>query len=225
MAIIGNSLIAKAKGSIGGVTFRRGKGGSTIASEKITHTTVVNSEGQVRQKTRFTVLISVLSLITGTLRNYFKPLKATHSGYNSATSVNALKMNEMDLETIADLCPEMQVTRGDTYSVPFTLNQAQSNPLNGETQRIALNYVDTSENGQGAATDIVHVLYVNPTSGLMVAHNTNARRSDGEALSQCPIQQDGLTYCYAFFVDAVTGEASNSQFIAEIPTAGLVFGD
>lgn len=221
MAIIGNSLIAKAKGSIGGVTFRRGKGGATIASEKITHTTVVNSPGQVQQKTRFTVLVSVLSMITGTLRSFFKPLKATHSGYNSATSVNALKMNEMSLETIADLCPELQVSRGDTFASPFSLD-AVGSVVNGNGQQvIALTYDDTAGNGQGSSADEVHMLFVNPTSELMVAVNNAGTRGDTEAFGYCPINQDGITYCYAWYVDAVTGEASNSQFICEIPTAGL----
>ena len=82
-----NGILTKLQGSVGSFTFKQ-NGGQTVVSEKITQTTNAKTNGQQKQRMKWTNVIRMYQVLTPYLKLAFGGARNGRSDYNKFVSAN-----------------------------------------------------------------------------------------------------------------------------------------
>ena len=110
-----NGILTKLQGSVGSFTFKQ-NGGQTVVSEKITQTTNAKTNGQQKQRMKWTNVIRMYQVLTPYLKLAFGGARNGRSDYNQFVSVNLgmepAYLTKQEAQAGACLVAPYEVTRG-----------------------------------------------------------------------------------------------------------------
>ena len=124
-----NGILTKLQGSVGSFTFKQ-NGGQTVVSEKITQTTNAKTNGQQKQRMKWTNVIRLYQVLTPYLKLAFGGARNGRSDYNKFVSVNLGKapvyLTKQEAQAGACLVAPYEVSHGliKSISVSGKGNQA-----------------------------------------------------------------------------------------------------
>ena len=124
-----NGILTKLQGSVGSFTFKQ-NGGQTVVSEKITQTTNAKTNGQQKQRMKWTNVIRMYQVLTPYLKLAFGGARNGRSDYNKFVSVNLGKapvyLTKQEAQAGACLVAPYEVSHGliKSISVSGKGNQA-----------------------------------------------------------------------------------------------------
>ena len=110
-----NGILTKLQGSVGSFTFKQ-NGGQTVVSEKITQRINAKTNGQLKQRMKWTNVIRMYQALTPYLKLAFGGARNGRSDYNQFVSVNLgmepAYLTKQEAQTGACLVAPYEVTRG-----------------------------------------------------------------------------------------------------------------
>ena len=124
-----NGILTKLQGSVGSFTFKQ-NGGQTVVSEKITQTTNAKTNGQQKQRMKWTNVIRMYQVLTPYLKLAFSGARNGRSDYNKFVSANLGKapvyLTKQEAQAGASIVAPYEVTHGSIkpISVSGKGNQA-----------------------------------------------------------------------------------------------------
>lgn len=173
MAIVANTLIGRASGSVGNATFSQWKG-LNILKAKIAVMTNPRSSLQQANRARFVALLGFAKLWRPILQFGFKEYAGRMSWMNRFMSVNShndfLKWD--DLESSWTTQPgSLVIAEGSLYPTPFVVSDA-------DTASIVVNFAGTATNNQATNDRVFVLVSTQNETKFMLGTNT---RADGSA--------------------------------------------
>ena len=115
-----NGILTKLQGSVGSFTFKQ-NGGQTVVSEKITQTTNAKTNGQQKQRMKWTNVIRMYQVLTPYLKLAFGGARNGRSDYNKFVSVNLGKapvyLTKQEAQAGACLVAPYEVSHGSIKSI------------------------------------------------------------------------------------------------------------
>ena len=115
-----NGILTKLQGSVGSFTFKQ-NGGQTVVSEKITQTTNAKTNGQQKQRMKWTNVIRMYQVLTPYLKLAFGGARNGRSDYNKFVSANLGKapvyLTKQEAQAGASIVASYEVTHGSIKSI------------------------------------------------------------------------------------------------------------
>ena len=115
-----NGILTKLQGSVGSFTFKQ-NGGQTVVSEKITQTTNAKTNGQQKQRMKWTNVIRMYQVLTPYLKLAFGGARNGRSDYNKFVSANLGKapvyLIKQEAQAGASIVAPYEVTHGSIKSI------------------------------------------------------------------------------------------------------------
>ena len=115
-----NGILTKLQGSVGSFTFKQ-NGGQTVVSEKITQTTNAKTNGQQKQRMKWTNVIRMYQVLTPYLKLAFGGARNGRSDYNKFVSANLGKapvyLTKQEAQAGASIVAPYEVTHGSIKSI------------------------------------------------------------------------------------------------------------
>lgn len=208
MARVQNTLIGKSSGSVGGATFSTWKGINVLKSKAIT---VANPKtvGQLTQRNRMTLMVSIFRLIAGAINTGFKTLAIGKSEYNAFISENIQDATIVGVAPAVDLSPiNLKVSKGTMGETPISSITAEEGSLSVDIEfNSALAPLGSNAN------DIAYGVVYNATKNEW-AYGSGSLRSTGKinvTMSTILTAGDVLHY-YLFFKSFGSDEVSDSTY-------------
>jgi hypothetical protein len=206
MAITSNTLIGKASGSIGGVTFSSWKG-KNVAKSKPSSVANPNTAGQQTSRRKMSFIVAFYRMIAAVVNVGFLQMAVGKSAYNAFASTNLLNGAVTDNGTIASLVPEnLLVAKG-------TLDQEQDFTIlaDASDNNISLDW-SASASGNQLTTDNAYAVAFSATGEYLGALQGEDRRMDG-GIGIAPVRPlviGETIHVYLFFYQASTRKVSDS---------------
>ena len=118
-----NGILTKLQGSVGSFTFKQ-NGGQTVVSEKITQTTNAKTNGQQKQRMKWTNVIRLYQVLTPYLKLAFGGARNGRSDYNKFVSANLSKapvyLTKQEAQAGSCIVAPYEVTHGSIK--PISVN-------------------------------------------------------------------------------------------------------
>lgn len=173
MAIVANTLIGRASGSVGNATFSQWKG-KNILKAKIAVMTNPRSSLQQANRARFVALLGFAKLWRPILQTGFKEYAGRMSWMNRFMSVNSpngfLQWDDLEARWITH--PELLViAEGSLFPTPFVVSDA-------DTASIVVNFAGTATNNQATNDRVFMLVSTRNETKFMIGTVT---RADGSA--------------------------------------------
>lgn len=208
MGIIKQGILGGFSGKVGNVVGASWKGIDYIRSLP---SSVSNprTPGQVKQRTKFSMVQSFLTSMIPVIRIGFKNYASKQSAFNAATSYNVLngvigEGSDLELDY-----PNLLISRGSLVSAPSPSVSLNLNDIIVEW--------DNSISGNASRTDDVILLIHNKTKGESKYDINMFIRSTGEASTAIPANWNGDTLeCYFVFVSEDGKQVSNSVYAGSV---------
>ncbi len=203
MAVVGNAMMANARGRVGKVVFRKNLG-QTVASEL--PVSVANP------RTGFALMVAFYRSIAGFLRVGFKMTTNPRSAYNGFMKTNLPEA----VDYTVPLSPviswdDLRVAKGTMTATPITSVDADRS-----AGTVITNWDTSLTDVSQAATDEAYILVVNTTlNEIIAASATGTARSVGTrtlSLRSDDVSTNSITV-YLFFVKANGAAVSDSSLL------------
>ncbi len=168
------------------------------------------TEGQMAQRTKFSVVMEFLRPIIPYLNVGFKPYANRQSGYNAAMSYN---VNNAVAGTFPDITvdyPKILVSKG-------SLLGAENATATSAAGKITFTWTDNSDVNDAKATDLAMPLAYNTTKGQAIFKTNGAERSAGTDVLTVPDSWlDDEVELYLGFVSKDGSLVATSAYLGRI---------
>jgi hypothetical protein len=213
MATTQNTLIGKASGSVGGVTFGSWKGKNVIRS-KPQSVANPNSAGQQKSRGKLTTAVSLYRQGAGVFNAGFMQMANGKSAYNAFTSENVKNGSIAHTKPLLiDDLTKFRASKG-------TLAQAKvTNTTVDVPSHSVIVGIDNSNMLAGQSGEDQAALLLVDATGKIIGHEVNAGPRAGESatLNNAVGLVVGQTYhIYLFFVNPYTRQVSESQHLTAV---------
>ena len=208
MGIIKKGILGGFSGKVGNVVGASWKGIDYIRSLP---SSVSNprTPGQVRQRTKFSLVQGFLTGISPIIRVGFKKYTGKQSAYNAAMSYNVLNGVVGEGANVELDYPNLMIARGNLQAAPSVDALYNDGDLLFEW--------DNTLTGNANLTDTVTLLMYNKTKGESKYNIGLFSRGTGEASQVFPATWKGdIVECYIGFVSEDGKEVSNSAYAGSI---------
>lgn len=210
MAVILNGITGGFSGTVGNVIGASWRGIDYMRS-RATSISQPNTEAQLAQRAKFSLMGKFLRPLIPFLRTGFRSLAIKQSGFNAAMAYNLKNAVSGAYPSFAIDYEKALVSRG-------TLNGAlnpQATP--GVAGRVDFTWEDNSSDTNILATDKVVLLVYNPLRNQAISRIGGASRATEADVLQLPTLFSGETVeCYIAFTDANGSVISDSQWVASV---------
>jgi len=181
MAITQNTLIGRSKQSVGGTTFTTLLGKNVLKSKPVT---VANpkTEGQINQRAKLALLVSIFRLNMGAFNVGFKEMAVGMYPYNAFTSTNLKNNSVVASGGVATFNANNFVTSKGTIG-STTINSAV---CDHSDQNLVVTWDAASIPVGGSASDKVNILAFNTQQNSWVAGDLSVSRSAGTITLDIP---------------------------------------
>jgi hypothetical protein len=212
MGTIKKGILGGFSGKVGTVVGASWKGIAYMRSLP-QHVKNPRTEGQVSQRTKFALVLSLLKPMTTFLRTGWKLYAHKQSPFNAATSytlANAIIGTYPDYEIDPS---KVLVSRGSLTPAA----NASAATIGGS---IEFSWDDNSGVGSAKQTDKALIAIVNAAKGEAITDTAGAERTAGSQTVALPTDWDGDTVeVYLGFVSEDNREVSNSVYLGAIEVA------
>ncbi|MDR1698344.1 MAG: DUF6266 family protein [Prevotellaceae bacterium] len=212
MGTIKKGILGGFSGKVGTVVGASWKGISYMRSlpQKVKNP---RTEGQVSQRSKFALTLSLLKPMTAFLRTGWKLYAHRQSPFNAATSytlANAITGNYPDYEIDPS---KVLVSRG-------SLTPAANAGVNIENENIVFAWGDNSGTGSAKQTDRALIAIVNPAKGEAITDTAGAERMTGTQTVPVPADwSSDEVHAYLGFISEDGKEVANSAYLGAIEIA------
>ena len=213
MAIISQGILGGVSGKVGNVIGASWKGIDYI---RIMPSSVTNpqTDGQLTQRQKMSVVIRFMQPLSEFLRTGFKQFAVKMSGFNAGTSYNLKNGLTGTYPNIAIDYPNALVARGN---LPGVLNQVASSTVAGT---VKFDWENNSGEVGASSLDKTLLVVYNPSQNQAVTVSQLAERADGTQTVTVPDSFSGdLVQCYMAYITADGVEVSNSGFCGAVTVA------
>lgn len=207
MAIVQNPIVGRASGKVSNNVFTKWKGKNVWKSKPLT---VANpqTDGQLKQRSKFQFLVHLASLIGILIKKGFKELAIGKTEYNVFQSKNSLNafLSWSGLAWVPDYS-KLEISQGSLDNTSFAVSGA----TNGSTSVTAT--FATSASGNQSTGDSAYALIITPNEAKIISGSR--MRSDGTAvftLDTAVVTAD-VVHVFLFFVSADGKKSSDSQYM------------
>ena len=169
-----------------------------------------NSDKQVNQRTKFTLVLSFLKPLTPFLRVGYKLFTAKQTAFNAAMSQVLLNAVVGESPNVELDFSKIQVSRG-------TLTPVLGGSVAYENGSVAISWADNTGSGNATATDKALVVVYNAIKGEAVTETAGAARSEALQTIALPAEWIGDTLqIYLGFVTADSKDVANSTYLGTV---------
>ena len=209
MAVVQNPVTGRTRGKFASAIFSKQFGKNTMRSKPI-EVKNPKSIGQLTQRAMFNVVLAFAQIVLLTVRVGWKNAASGMSAYNAFFKHAILNAVSGSYPDFAIDFSKIVVASGSLLGF---LSPLWSSPAG---HKIMFAWSDNSDQGNASAEDILFVCLINTTNGNTLQISTDKTRVDEEYTSPEFGETNDKCQCYAFFVDAVTGNVSDSIYSGEI---------
>lgn len=214
MAILQNTLIGRARRSIGGVTFSTWKG-LNVGKSKPVSVANPNTIKQQAQRSAVSQIVAIYRQTVAPVNIGFAKLAIHQSPYNAFTSANLKSAFNLSAPPVATLLPAMlKFAKGTIQQTTIATFVAHSG-----TETASGTWSDTPLGVGQSTTDNAIVVVHNRTQDKWTYSNdvTRDNLAGGVATSNGFVAATGdVIDGYFFFQSATTGEVSDSFYITTV---------
>ena len=216
MSLVSNPLIGRAKQSMGGATFTTWKGLQVLKNKA---TTVANpqTEGQINQRARLSMLVRMFSFVSAVVKQGFKEMAVGMSEFNGFTSANLKNSAVTASGGVATVSwADLLISKGSLPATPITSVTAE----NGDASALIV-FPSALSNPQFSAADKVLAAIYNLTKDEWGTAIGTELRSNGDIEVTMPssLVTGNALKVYLAFYNTSTGKVSTSEFLAKTTTA------
>lgn len=209
MAILQNTLIGRASGSIGGVTFSTWKG-LNVGKSKPVSVANPDTDPQKAQRSALAQLVAIFRQVVGGVDLGFKKLAVHQSAYNAWMSYNLKNAVSKAGAVATILKQDLLFAKGTVGVVVFTSRAATVS-----TEDITLAWDASDIPVGGSATDEVSLVVINGTSGIALYLPALSGQIRSSGTAEFAVPSDFMTTgnsltIYPFFRNPITGDVSDS---------------
>lgn len=208
MAVTQNTLIGRARGSIGGVTFSKWKGLNVAKSKPVTVANP-NTYKQRVSRLRLSIIVGLFRAAAAAIVAGFRERAVNKSEYNAFTSANATEFTDFDENLQPTYNYErLKVSQGSVGQIA-TLEVTQE----GEDS-IRINWDNAEIPVGGAPGDDLYFVAIDTDSNTVIyADKVGVKREVGTALvTPAAGLAGGAKATYTFFVSNNQDKSSDSQY-------------
>jgi Family of unknown function (DUF6266) len=217
MAVVQNTLIGRAKRSIGGVTFMTWKGKNVAKSKPVS---VANPQTplQIMRRSALSQLVAIFRLVPGAVDLGFAKQAIGMSAYNAFVGANAKVAFNFSAPPVATLIPANLI---------FSKGSMQVTPSTGASADVSVGNIDVEFDGTvigvgQSASDLWTMVARNRTTGVWFASIETGLRSSSAAIvtiDQLPYASGNVIDTWFWFTSATTGISSDSVYNTMTATA------
>mgnify|MGYP001093506808 CR=1 FL=1 len=206
MAITQNPIVGRARGKVSNNVFTTWKGLNVWKAKPITVSNP-QTDGQLKQRSKFSILVAIASQLLAIVRIGFKEQAIGKTEVNAFNSTNQL--NKYLNWTGNDWTPDpskLQISKGslgDTVVTPTT-------PINGSSS-ITITYPNTATGAQSLGDKIMVYVESDETSKILIGNKT---RQDGSIVvnMDVPFTSGDIVNVYTFFQSVDGRKVSNNTY-------------
>ena len=213
MGKINLGILGSFSGKVGNVVGGNWKGISYMRA-KATSVSNPRTDGQVNQRTKFALVLTVLKPITGFLRVGYKKYAIKQTAFNAAISyiLNNAVTGSSSADYSVDLA-KVLVSRGNLTGAVNAL----ATSANGV---ITLNWADNSGSGNATATDKALIVVLNPTRAESVFDTGGNQRVAGTEDITVPADWVGESVeVFLGFITEDGKDVANSSYLGSVVVA------
>lgn len=217
MAVVQNTLIGRAKRSIGGVTFMTWKG-LNVAKSKPVSVANPNTPKQQMRRSVITQLVAIFRQIPGAIDTGFRTQAIHMSAYNAWLGANSKTPWDFSSPPSATLLPTDLVMAKGTIAV----NDDYNGSADVSDAVVTLTW-DPAITGPGQSlTDLSNIILFNSNTGQWYVQPIQEARSVGSADIEktfFDFSAGNLIYAWLFFSSTTSPAVSDSQILNITATA------
>ncbi len=210
MGKISQGILGGFSGKVGNVVGGNWKG---IDYMRVRPASVANPQtnGQVGQRTRFSMALQFLQPLRGFLKVGFRNYAIKMTEFNSAMSYN---VQNAVIGRYPDFLIDYEAALISRGGLTGALNPTIGSTLPGSVQ---FNWADNSIDGNAKPNDRAMVLIYNPTRNEAVYVTDGSIRSSGTHILTVPNQYSGDTvHAFIAFISEDGKEVSNSRYVGTV---------
>lgn len=209
MSVVQNPITGRTRGKFANAVFSKWKGKNTMRSKAL-QVRNPQTDGQLKQRAKFSILVHLSTLVAALLRVGMKEMSSTVTQFNAFITENSFNgfLSWTGTQWNTDYT-KLVVSKGSLDPTNATLSAMANNDTS-----VDVNFAPSATGNQSVG-DKACILVVTPNETKMKIAE-DARSTGGTSVNlDTPITTGQVVHVYIFFVSADGRKVSDSQYIGD----------